>query len=333
MMRSAQLERGTCAWCGTEFDVDPVQGAYAYQCPGCPEQLSLGALRHPSFDPKALDIGHSLSMAACQNLYRHSLAYVFVKGDRPSAGSGTLVKLGDRVLISTTRHTIPRRKDLVTCVAKLPPEKVERVPKVLNLAKSDNHDVGLIELEADAPRLLGMDVIEVDRIADLESGRHYCKAWMIGYPKANQRANCPQQGVLGFKGNSMTCEPIDPIAWGGIRMGKDDEPLCADDHVMTYYSLDGKLFVHSENPNRDEHPPEPFGISGGGLWQCRTPAEDRVWSPDELCLFAIQAAWCAGHEHLKAIQVIHWLRLVAETYPELREELCEQFPRLNDLPA
>jgi hypothetical protein len=50
-----------------------------------------------------------------------------------------------------------------------------------------------------------------------------------------------------------------------------------------------------------------------------------------LCLFAIQSSWCKGREHLKAIQIIHWLRLVAETYPELRRELCARFPRLSEI--
>jgi hypothetical protein len=332
-MQTATLEAVTCPWCKTQFDVDPRDGAFPYQCPGCPEEPILGALRHPDLDSKALEIGHNLSTAAAQNLSRHSLAYVFIRTDKPGSGSGTLVRIGDRLLVATTAHTIPKRPDQVTLVSKIKPDRMKRQPSILNVAKSEHHDVGLIEVEADTPKLIEMEAIGIDRIADLKSGLHHCKSWVVGYPGANAQWNVPAPGVLGFRASSMGCEPIDPIAWHRIQLGRDDKPLDPEAYAMFYFNIEEPLFVHSENPCRDEYAAEPFGMSGGGIWQCRQSAEGRNWYPHDLCLFAIQSAWCVGRKHAKAIQIIHWLRLVADTYQDLREELIDAFPRLLELPT
>ncbi|WP_152098252.1 hypothetical protein [Lacipirellula parvula] len=332
-MRKRMLEAVTCPWCKTEFEVDPRDGAFPIQCPGCPETPSFGALRHPDLDPKALDIGHNLSTAAAQNLANQSLAFVYNKGVKDHAGSGTLVKIGNRLLIATAEHTVPKSANRITLVTKIAPDRVERAPKILHVAKSEYHDVGLIEVETDTPRLIGMEPIGIDRIADLQSGRHYCKSWMIGYPGANQMRLASAPGVVGFRGNSLGCEPIDPIAWHRIQLGRDDEALDPEAHAMFYYNISEPLFIHSENPCRDEFAAKPHGMSGGGIWQCRQSAEGRNWYPHDLCLFAIISAWNVSQEHVKAIQVIHWLRLVADTYQDLREELIDAFPRLLELPT
>jgi hypothetical protein len=173
-----------------------------------------------------------------------------------------------------------------------------------------------------------MEAIKVDRIRDLGTGREGVRSWLIGFPAAKLQPD-HAASILRFEATSLSFEPIAPIAWHGVPLANNDASHDIDAHVLLHYSMGEPLFVHSENANRDTFAPEPFGLSGGGLWQCPESREGRVWSPSMLCLFAIQSNWCKGREHLKAIQIVHWLRLVAKTYPELREELSTNFPRLK----
>lgn len=328
-MESIQLEHVTCGWCFAEFDIDPSLSADLFACPGCGERQNLGALRHADLTSNAIQISHNLSTAIAKHLHRTTLAYTFVKDGQEQVGSGTLVQIGNRMLIATTAHTIPTRKDRITFVPKLEFHEIERAVTVIDVHKSAYEDVGIIEVEVDAPRLLGMEALQLDRIADLGAGREAARAALIGYPAAQIIPNY-QTRILQFEGLSISCEPISPIAWGGIPIGRDDSPYDPQAHVFTHYNLDDPLFVHPENPSRDEVAPEPFGLSGGGFWQCPESREGKIWSPSMLSLFAIQSSWCKGRKHVKGVQVIHWLQLVADTYPELAAELRCQFPRLID---
>ena len=329
-MRARTTEAVACGWCKARFEVDPRDGALPYQCPECPEQLSLGSLRYPNLNSKAISIHHHVGDAVAENLRRHSLAFVYSRR-KSRAGSGTLVSIGNRLLIATAGHTVPESPEHVTLVGKRTPYQVECAPAILAVARSEVHDVGLIEVACDAPGQMGMEPIGIGRIADLGSGRHHRSSWLVGYPSASQIPNSPKPGVLGFVGHVAACEPIDPIAWHRIKLGKDDDPLDPDGHAMFYYSVTDPLFVHPDNPCRDEFAARPHGMSGGGFWQAPQSTEGRNWYPHDVCLYAIQSAWCFGHMHVKAIQIIHWLRLVADTYQHLREELIDAFPRLLEI--
>lgn len=317
-----------CPWCSAEFEIDLSKSALPYECPGCCEKLSAGSLLHPNFDSNALEISHGQSLAAAQNLHRFSLAYVYRKDADNKGASGTLVTIGRRLLMATTAHSIPSRVDWITPVPKLRPDDVKSVPSIIRLEKNDDVDVGLVELDPAAAFSLGMESITLDRVSDLQTGRHNVRAWLIGYPAVRQVKNFPEAGVLGFQGLSISCEPIDPIAWGSIPVRSGEQHALREDRdVMIHYSLTEPLFVHADNVDKHEFAPDPRGVSGGGLWQCRTSAEGRIWSAEELCLIAIQSNWPKFGNHLQATQIVHWLRLVAATYPDLADEITERFPR------
>jgi hypothetical protein len=333
-MTTGVLETVVCPWCFETFDIDPAKGALPYSCPNpeCGEQCSIGTLRHPSFDPNASHINHGLTTAAASHIYAFSLPYV---SGKTGMASGTLVQLGSRCLIATTAHSLPSKPERIECVQKREPKDAVRLPHVIRVEKADGVDVGLIELEADAPQLLGMSAITINQIADLGSGRHGARAWLAGYPKQQLVPHYQEKGILGFCGLITSCEPIDPIAWASVDIGPiDDAPgqLCEEMHALINYSLSEPVYRGLDDKLAAEFAPKPYGMSGGGLWQCFEPtADDALWSPEKLRLIAIQSSWPRQGDHLKTIQVIHWLRLVADTYPELAAELCRQFPRLSKM--
>ena len=204
------------------------------------------------------------------------------------------MQIGNRCLIATTAHSLPNKPSRIECVPKIQPENIVRLPTVVRVQRSDRVDVGLIELESDAPCLLGMNAIIVDRIADLESGRHGSRAWLIGFPAKQLIPHYRKKGIVGFQALSTSAEPIEPGAWSKVEVGIiDDEPgeLSKDTHVLIHYSTTEAVYRGVDDSMAAEAAPEPYGMSGGGLWQTRRPtADDAIWSADKLCLFAIQSS-------------------------------------------
>lgn len=66
--------------------------------------------------------------------------------------------------------------------------------------------------------------------------------------------------------------------------------------------------------------PNPRGLSGGGFWDQGWEKEE-IWAPERCKLVAIQSRWDPKQRYLRAIQVIHWLRLVYTHNPDLRETI------------
>ena len=71
---------------------------------------------------------------------------------------------------------------------------------------------------------------------------------------------------------------------------------------------------------------EPFGMSGGGYWQPQVALKRAVFTPEHYSLIAIQSHWWGLGRYLQGTQIIHWLRLVLSTRPELRSTLEQAFP-------
>ena len=67
--------------------------------------------------------------------------------------------------------------------------------------------------------------------------------------------------------------------------------------------------------------PDPYVTSGGGLWQSEDSGST-VWSPGTMQLIAIQSSWTADREHLRLVQIQHWLQFVQSQYPDLQLEIA-----------
>jgi hypothetical protein len=328
MTQTASVESVTCPWCKAAYDITPTSSAKAFKCPKCAEPSTLGALRNPDHRPNAPQLSAATSIAATENLYRHTAAYVFTnrKGEEKVA-SGTLVQIGGRILLATVAHTSPRSLESIALVKKSRLMTPEPLTCVIRRATSNVADVAVFEIQADAVAIAGLEPIGVERIYDGGPGTSNFKARLIGYPDTWVLPNTSIPGLRAFHGLSYGCEPIDPARWVAIRGHSQlfDEHL----HVVLEFSRDvidcgPKLAVPDGTP-------DPYGMSGGGLWQRNEAIKsNELWTAEGLCLFGIQSSWLTELEFLKAIQIIHWLKLVADEYPDLRDELNDRFPRIRE---
>jgi hypothetical protein len=63
----------------------------------------------------------------------------------------------------------------------------------------------------------------------------------------------------------------------------------------------------------------PHGLSGGGLWALPLPRAGAIWSPEDAMLIGIERSWLEHSRIVFCTQMQHWLRLVADDYPDLKD--------------
>ncbi|MEN6468215.1 MAG: hypothetical protein ABFD45_04595 [Smithella sp.] len=69
--------------------------------------------------------------------------------------------------------------------------------------------------------------------------------------------------------------------------------------------------------------PEPFGLSGGGLWALPITQQGELWTPDNAMLIGIEKSWFSKSQMVRCTQMQHWLRCVANDYPDLEKIITD----------
>jgi len=277
-------------------------------------------------------ISQETSVAFTEELHGHTLAYTIL-ADGEGVGTGTVVSIGEHVLVATTRHTLPaylksKGKDgEIGLIAKDRIVTGDRSRWLIRHESDTYHDLGLFEISHDAIHELNLQPIGIDRLHDACNGHPLCKVRVIGYPKEYRKDHFPQQGMRGFRAFSYGTEILDLEAWNSLYV----ENLYSNEHVVLNYDQNDNIDWLGDHVV-ESPAPHPGGMSGGGIWQAVSPLDDKhIWTVDRLRLIAVQCGWYAKYSVLKGTQVIYWLKLVTETYRHLRDELEATFPRLKTL--
>jgi hypothetical protein len=102
-------------------------------------------------------------------------------------------------------------------------------------------------------------------------------------------------------------------------------PYHGERGVPPRFRPDFDILVHymrNDSTEGDEavlaYVPKPSGVSGCGMW--RLAAADKHienWNADDIRLVGIQHSWHSGIETLRGVRVIHPLRMLAASLPEL----------------
>jgi len=316
-----------CPWCENPFDVIPNSSASGFKCPHCAIESSLGSLRNPNLNPNALALAEFTSLAATENVYRSTAAYVFIdKTGVENVASGTVVEFGDLRLLATVAHSVPKNLDSIELVKRSKLIHPSRINCVTRRVAHTSLDLALFELDPNSLAQANLEAVGVDRILDAGVGNTSRKSRLCGYPSAHIVENHLVRGVRAMFALCYGCETIEASRWKNVV--KNPDSLKSDLHVVVEYNPDVVDSTSVTLPVPSGLP-RPYGMSGGGLWQRDSLAkDDEIWSADAYCLFAIQAAIFVDKPFLKATQIIHWLKLVADNYPKLRGDLESRFPRL-----
>jgi hypothetical protein len=259
------------------------------------------------------------------SLYLQSVGFFTPRGEgAPFLSSGTLVSICDRLFICTASHCVSRTDDHVWVLSGEP--TISTDPHILIVNKGyyldDNDpDVGFLELGTDdATEFLKKEACPVDRLAIRGIGRPFRPTILIGCPDAYLKRE-EQNGCVSFLPQTFgyIVVPKPANEWHTVINPDPRKHI-----ILDYPDTSGE---RTDN-GQQAHLPIPVGMSGGGLWD--HGFEDNViWTSDSARLIGIQSSWHPTLRYAKAIQIVHWLRLIHANYPDLRPTLEAQFGQLS----
>jgi hypothetical protein len=280
---------------------------------------------------------------ASDSLFKHlsqfSLTIIDTKDhDDPASGkweifSGTLLEVGDRLLVATASHcvklaTAPTRYWIL---GDHPCFKSDGVPSVVAAwnTPGDSPDVGILELDrSNWQRFSSKSPCSLARVRIVRTGRSNRSVSLIGSPGQCVEVET-RDNAKGLKAVviSYSTLPLEQSEWSKVVI---NSPADGTVDIILDYPAGSDHTIRLDTGVPIELP-NPKGMSGGGLWDqgFGIKGPDTIWSHDDAFLFGIQSAWHATRRYVCAVQIIHWLRLVHQYYPQLRSVLEQQFPELK----
>lgn len=273
-------------------------------------------------------------------LVRHCIHYHYENQGERNTASGTLVQIGNRLLVATARHTIPRKSQFLEFTGGNTSFVEERKAagearstwkgssqvRVLSNRRHDVLDVGFLELEPTVLSVLKREAISLGNVSvrTPQYGRLTC---VFGYPSEMERKVriAPNRGAILIPSLTYPKELLAPEEWPCVPAA-DRQPEENIDCFLTY-SRDsaGQMVLPlsqtavPEAMRISEKLPAVHGMSGGGFWQSWKPVQqDGVWSATGYELLAIQSTWNESEKYIRGIQIRHWLDLIASHFSDLR---------------
>jgi hypothetical protein len=190
-------------------------------------------------------------------------------------------------------------------------------------------DVGFLEIADDENLLaMGFNALPLSRISDLGTGNSNKLTQVFGYPRDWVTTNHELQS-MDFSAMCLGADTIDPANWNTIEYeARSPDP---DRDIILRSDRSQKSLIWGPF-SAGKGLAEPYGMSGGGCWQFpKSFAKSGVWSAENIHIYGIQSSWPRKSRFLKAVQIIHWLKLISDHYSDLKQELVERYPRLLQL--
>jgi hypothetical protein len=273
----------------------------------------------------------------------HGVRYDYEEDGGRKTASGTLVQIGERILVATTRHTIRKGTQFLEFTGGNTSRFEQTIDhttgqsswsgpeelKVVNHSKHTTLDVGFLELESTALSVLKRKAISLSNIS-VRLPQYGRIAYVFGYPFEMERRVpvSATSGAILIPSLTYPNPLLAPEEWPEVPAA-DRQPEEQVDCFLRYARDEaGKLVVPMSGTILPEvldfsnRLPAVHGMSGGGFWQSWNPSgRDTLWFPSSYELFAIQSTWNEKEQYIRGIQVRHWLDLVAGAYPDLLSEI------------
>lgn len=319
-----------CPHCQHSQLIDPSETRKPIQCKNtsCCESSSFASWCNPADSPQWVAIAEQTCEAFTANIAKHTVGFT-VQQSGNAVGSATAIAIAGRLLLATAGHNLTVADNKVGLFGRKGPTFGDRSRWVItSLAHPLGMavDVGVIELLPSAADELGFEPLPIERAHDAYAGLPVLKTRVIGYPYDWYVHEYGRPDVGGYRALSYGCETLPADAWHDMYAENLDDTI----NLMAHYETGDSVEWSDGVPISVESTPRPGGMSGGGWWQrSRWLEDDAMWKPDDLRLIGIQSTFLKERSLIKGVQIIHWLRLVADTYSDLEAELLARFPRLS----
>lgn len=240
--------------------------------------------------------------------------------ERLEIGSAIAIQIGRYSLLATAAHNVkglnPRQIEVIPAgrlrAARLPVIRIG----IHRLCEIENVDVAWMELDIRSCEKPGISFVRLDQIGVLSPTSKPQACFVQGYPaevvvRPSSASECPLVESDGF----LTL----PIP--SNRRRTHHKPNV--DIAVEYPPHDGSLDSSGV--------PGPPGISGGGFWLFPGfDNDDPIWAPEKARLIGIARGWWRKEKEFLATLMEHWLEVVAEDLPDIREEVRDTQVRLME---
>ena len=227
-------------------------------------------------------------------------------------GSGVLIKIDDTCLVATAGHVLEGKSP--DALAIVPPGNISVDPldvRRINRIERQNNlaiDVGWLELNPEQCKRNGIQFISLDQIKPLQEEDRVQACFLQGYPWGSATASKDSEQLFISEVQSV----------GTLQLSippdrRRERHQAGVDIAIEYPSHDGTLDGLGF--------PEPFGLSGGGVWLFPCFDEYQIWSPERATLIGIDRGWWREQREAVATRVEFWLRVVATDFPHTKRAI------------
>ncbi len=230
--------------------------------------------------------------------------------DKCRVGSGSLIQIESHYFVATAAHNLRPHTDEHTYIGFSKEHSSEQLPFIRRWPQptdpEPNIDLGFIEISPDRARELSEKTfLPLSRI------RPFVNFWqnrvfLCGFPSEYVPAGLAQKNTFNLNGMGYLTETIDPKS-----VNKDAKDVSRD--IFIDYD-EMSVLVDQQDQFKM---PEPYGISGGGLWALPKLPKGRLWSPNGTVLIGIERSWLERSRIAICTQMQFWLRLIAQEYSDL----------------
>ena len=241
-----------------------------------------------------------------------------------SPASGIMFKILDRIIIATAGHVIPNDPSgRIWPVVRSVRHEKNGFPAYPKFARHPDFDVGYLEVHPEgAERYFGHhEYANLSQISCRGFGREDRSVIVVGSPGEHVQVtkHDSNTGTYNAKVMAYWTVPLLPNEWPAVPSA--DRPADTNIDIFLSYPTDDTIAAKGFDPINLPHP---GGMSGGGIWD-QEFKEDAIWDPTAIKLIGIQSCWHRKDRYLRAIQIVHWLRLIYRDFEDLRPILSTTF--------
>ena len=220
-------------------------------------------------------------------------------------GTGMLLMLAEAPIVVTAAHVINRHKpEALQIVSAEKPSNIRNAPSGKYFKggnKCGQTDVGFLHLSEDCANNLGnKKFLALDDFDLFPNGLAEDLAVIFGMPEDMHKV---EQGIVHcYESFSYYSNIPTDFDWASTQQ----RPIQV---VMEYPETVEDAFARMFTGL-----PEPFGMSGGGIWRARFKGSV-IWTPERLRLIGINAEFYRKKRTVKANRIEGLLRLLADHFP------------------
>jgi hypothetical protein len=275
-------------------------------------------------EQRKIKIATHSTKAVHQHVGSFAVSLIDIRDDEMPISSGTLIEIGNRLLVATAAHCIPANPNgRLWLLGESPRKPQDGMLGILAHGKHAVEDVGFLEIDPSAAKRYFVNKLAcaLNRLSPSGWGEANSLATVVGTPAARVDTSQKISGLPAMEArvDAYVSPFLPPAKWpdrgDGTRVGNEATSI-----VIEYPEDASRLDTGEQMKTY-----HPGGFSGGGIWRQSFPP-GQLWGPDQTRMVGLQTGWYPALRCLHGAQIALWIQVVFQHYPDLQSTLKSQFP-------